>query len=79
MWSFYKDHIQFLKQFYWYHPWGMYTLVNSWLFSQWKPEVWEHNALSNVDTSFAKTQFYWVEKTYVMGNTYVPKQLLNER
>lgn len=56
----------------------MYTLVNSWHYTA-KNEVWEHNALSNVDTSFAKTQFYWVEKTYVMGNTYVPKQLLNER
>ena len=56
----------------------MYTLVNSWHYMA-KNEVSEYNTLSNVDTSFAKTQFYWVKKTYVMGNTYVPKQLLNDR
>ena len=43
----------------------MYTSVNSWHYVA-KNHIWEHNALSNVDTSFAKTQFYWVEKTYLI-------------
>lgn len=43
-----------------------------------KNKIWEHSALSNIDTSFTETRTEQ-RKTYLIGNIYVPKQHMDDR